>query len=80
MSGNDMRYAAARRDDGVRAVTKFTWRAGIAGVICSAIIGLAFGHHADTQTAQQRQQGGILVPNQPPAPGHGVGQVTSGAT
>ena len=35
-------------------------------MICSAIIGLAFGHHADTQTAQERQQG-ILVPNQPPA-------------
>ena len=79
MSGDDMRYAAARRDDGVRTVTKFTWRAGVAGVICSAIIGLAFGHHADTQTAQERQQG-ILVPNQPPAAGHGGGQVTSGAT
>ena len=79
MSGYDMRHAAARRDDGVRTVTKFTWRAGIAGVICSAIIGLAFGHHADTQTAQERQQG-ILVPNQPPGPGHGGGQVTSGAT
>jgi hypothetical protein len=79
MSGYDWRYAAARRDDGVRTVTRFTWRAGVAGVLCSAIIGLAFGHHADTQTAHQPQQG-ILVPNQPPGPGHGAGQVTSGAT
>jgi len=79
MSGYDVRDAAARRDEGVRTVTKFTWRAGVAGVICSALLGLAFGHHADTQTAQQRQQG-ILVPSQPPGPGHGAGQVTSGAT
>jgi hypothetical protein len=79
MSGYDMRYAAARRDRGVRTVTKFTWRASVAGVLCSAVIGLAFGHHADTQTARQRPSG-ILVPNQPPATGPGSGQVTSGAS
>ena len=79
MSGNDRRDAAARRDEGVRTVTKYTWRAGVIGVICSAVIGLGFAHHADTQTAQERQQG-ILVPNHPPGPGHGAGQVTSGAT
>jgi hypothetical protein len=79
MSGVDMRYAAARRDQGVRTVSKFTWRAGVAGVICSAIIGLAFGHHADSATAQQGQPG-IQVPNQAPAPVHGAGQVTSGAS
>jgi hypothetical protein len=78
MSGYDWRYAAARRDDGVRTVTRFTWRAGVAGVLCSAVIGLAFGHHANTQTA--RQQHGIVVPNQPPGPGHGAGQVASGAS
>jgi hypothetical protein len=80
MSGYDRRDAAARRDEGVRTVTKYTWRAGVIGLICSAFIGLAFAHHADAQTAQQRQPGGILVPSQPPGPGHGGGQVTSGAT
>lgn len=79
MSGYDRRDAAARRDEGVRTVTKYTWRAGVIGVICSAVIGLAFAHHAETQTTQQHHQG-ILVPNQPPGPGHGAGQVTSGAT
>jgi hypothetical protein len=81
MSSDDTHYAATRRDQGVRTVSKFTWRAGVAGLICSGIIGLAFGHHADSQTAQPGQQG-IVVPNQPPAPvqGGGAPQVTSGAS
>ena len=46
MPGDDLRSAAARRDDGVRKVRTLTWRAGAAGVICSAVIALALGHHA----------------------------------
>jgi hypothetical protein len=82
MLGNDMRSAVARRNDGVRQVSRLTWRAGAVGVICSAIIAVAFGHHADAQAAQpgHHQQGGIVVPNQPPAPVKGAGQVTSGAS
>jgi hypothetical protein len=85
MLGDDMRSVAARRDDGIRKVRRLSWRAGAAGVICSALIAAAFGHHADVQTAQQgrpqhNQQGSILVPNQPPAPAQGAGQVTSGAS
>ena len=77
-----MRSAVTRRDEGVRRVSRVTWRAGAIGVVCSALIAVAFGHHADAQAAQtgQHRQGGILVPNQPPAPVKGAGQVTSGAS
>lgn len=78
MLGDNMRSAAARRDDGVRKVARLTWRAGVAGVICSAVIAVAFGHHANAEVS--RGQGGIVVPNQPPAPLKGAGQVTSGAS
>jgi hypothetical protein len=83
MAGEQVRSAAARRDDGVRAVSRITWRAGAAGVICSAVIAVAFGHHADAGTARPRPaatSGTILVPGQPPAPAPGAGQVTSGAS
>jgi hypothetical protein len=83
MLGNDdLRSAVTRRDDGVRRIRRLTWRAGAVGLICSALIAVAFGHHADAQAARpgQHQQGGIVVPNQPPAPVKGAGQVTSGAS
>jgi hypothetical protein len=57
----DVRFAAAARDDGLRKISKYTWRAGAAGVVCSALIALAFGHHA----AAQASNGG----GQRPAPG-----------
>lgn len=79
MPGYDKRSAAARRDDGVRVVTRYTWRAGIAGAICAAVIGFAFGNHANA-TAKHSHRGTILVPSQPPAPATGSGQVTSGAS
>jgi hypothetical protein len=55
-------------------------------VVCSALIAVAFGHHA--AAAQQPKtgsgghpgQGTIVIPAQPPAPGQGAGQVTSGAS
>jgi hypothetical protein len=82
------RYAVAERDGGVRRIRKVTWRAGAAGVICSAVMVVAFGHHAavtpastSTRTGTQRgPQGTILVPAQPPASSQGTGQVTSGAS
>jgi hypothetical protein len=82
MLGDDMRAAVARRDEGVRKISRLTWRAGVVGVICSAVIAVAFGHHADAQTARpgHDRQGTILIPNQPPAPASGGGQVTSGAS
>jgi hypothetical protein len=80
MPGNDMRGAAARRDDGIRKISRLTWRAGAAGVICSGLIAIALGHHPQAAAARPAGQGTILVPNQPPAPARGAGQVTSGAS
>jgi hypothetical protein len=52
MRRDDVRFAAAARDDGLRKISKLTWRAGAAGVLCSAAIAVAFGHHvATTQPA-----------------------------
>jgi hypothetical protein len=96
MRRDDVRFAAAARDDGIHKISKFTWRAGAAGVVCSALIAAAFGHHVATQSStgsnsgsqhsttgnngSGSNQGGITVPSQPPGPASGGGQVTSGAT
>jgi len=49
MRRDDVRFAAAARDDGLRKISKYTWRAGAAGVVCSALLAVAFGHHVATQ-------------------------------
>ena len=75
--------AAAARDDGLSRISRLTWRAGAAGVACSALIAVAFGHHgaaAHSKTSGNPGQGTIVVPAQPPAPAGGAGQVTSGAS
>src|ERR1022692_1758359 len=77
--------AVNARDDGLRKVTRLTWRAGAAGGVCSALIAAAFGHgatssHATTRTGTQQGQGTILIPAQPPAAVPGAGQVNSGAS
>jgi hypothetical protein len=82
--------AVNARDDGLRKVTRLTWRAGAAGLVCSALIAAAFGHgaasspvtgpHAATRTGSQQGQGTILIPAQPPAAAPGSGQVNSGAS
>jgi hypothetical protein len=80
------RSAAAARDDGLRRITRLTWRAGAAGVVCSALIAAAFGHDvaagdATTRGGTSHQgRGAILIPAQPPAPAQGSGQVNSGAS
>lgn len=75
------RSAAAVRDDGLRRVSRLTWRAGAAGVIFSAVIAAAFGHSIKSSSpAPSRPGQGILIPAQPPAAGSGSGQVTSGAS
>jgi hypothetical protein len=81
MPPDDLRSAAARRDEGVRKVRSLTWRAGAAGVICSAVIAVAFGHHAAAAAAKPgAPPGTIAVPNQPPTPGPGADHVTSGGS
>jgi hypothetical protein len=83
----NVRYAVVARDDGIRKIGKFTWRAGAAAALCSAAMALAFGHHAAASTTSgggrsngSSSGGSIQVPAQPPAPGQGGGQVTSGAS
>jgi hypothetical protein len=54
-------------------------------VVCSALIAVAFGHHAAAQQPKTGNggtpgQGTIVIPAQPPAPAPGAGQVTSGAS
>jgi hypothetical protein len=81
MRRDDIGSAAAARERGLRTIRKITWGTGVAGVICSALIAAAFGHHAAAaQPRRSGQQGSILVPAQPPAPSQGAGQVTSGAS
>jgi hypothetical protein len=76
----DERYAVVARDDGLRKIGKITWRAGAVAAICSALIALAFGHHSQAASANSGSPGSIQVPSQPPGPGQGGGQVTSGAS
>jgi hypothetical protein len=84
MRRDETAFAAAARDAGIRRISKFTWRAGAVGVVCSALIAAALGHHAAAQQPRTGNgnagPGTIVIPAQPPAPAQGAGQVTSGAS
>jgi hypothetical protein len=70
MRRDDVRFAAAARDDGIHKISKFTWRAGAAGVVCSALIAVAFGHHVATTAPGT---GGSTRSQQPTAGNNGGG-------
>jgi hypothetical protein len=76
----DRLLAARERDEGVRKVSRITWGAGLAGVVCSALIGVALTHHAEASTGHGQHSAKIVIPGQPPQPAKGSGQVTSGAS
>jgi hypothetical protein len=80
MRRDDVAYAVAARDDGLRKVTRLTWRAGAVGIVCSALIAVAFGHNVSRTAPRPPAPGTIVIPAQPPAPAQGAGQVTSGAS
>jgi hypothetical protein len=92
MPEHDARAAARDRDSGLRKISRLTWRAGAAGAVFSAVIGIALTHHGEaaasthaqpgsTQApARQQQPGSIQIPAQPPQSSSGGGQVTSGAS
>ena len=86
MRRDEVRFAAAARDDGIRKVVKVSWLAGLGGILGSFVIALAFGVHAHAQSAGSGTGGGsgsggsISVPAQPPASGQGPGQVRSGGS
>ncbi len=46
MLQRDPRAAARDRDLGLRKIGRWTWRAGLLGAVCSAVMALAFGYHA----------------------------------
>lgn len=70
MRRDDVRFAAAARDDGIHKISKLTWRAGAAGVVCSALIAVAFGHHV---AATQPGTGGSTRSQQSTAGKNGSG-------
>ncbi|MGH3300707.1 MAG: hypothetical protein ACRDOK_03305 [Streptosporangiaceae bacterium] len=93
MRQQDPRAAARDRDVGLRKIGRLTWRAGLAGAVCSAVMALAFGHHAadatssggspggsSSSTTHNRDGGSIVIPGQPPQPASGPSHVTSGGT
>jgi len=80
MRRDEVSYAVAVRDDGLRKVTRLTWRVGAVGIVCSALIAVAFGHNVQHTAPHPAAPGTILIPAQPPAPAQGAGQVTSGAS
>ena len=83
MAQNDPRLAARDRDLGMRRIGQITWRALLAGVAAATVLAVALGHHAAAGAAATKHRdtpGGIVIPAQPPKPGPGSGQVTSGAS
>jgi hypothetical protein len=83
MRRDDVRFAAAARDDGIRKVSKYTWRAGAAGVAFSALIAVAFGHHVATPSgsgSSGRTQQSTAGNGQPSAGSGGSSGTQGGST
>ena len=80
MRPRDVRFAAAARDDGIHKISKFTWRAGAAGVVCSAVIAVAFGHHVATSQSGTQNNGGSSQTQQPASGSNGSGSSNGGSS
>ncbi len=74
MRRNSAGTAAAALDEGLRRVTRLTWRAAAFGY------GVASQHAAGGDGTTRHGRGTILIRAQPPAPASGSGQATSGAS
>ena len=57
MGRDDVRFAVAAREDGLRRVRRLTFRLGAAGVVGSAAIALAFSHLPGSATASSQPGG-----------------------
>lgn len=57
MRHDDVRFAVAAREDGLRRVRRLTLRIGAAGVACSAVIAVAFSHLSGSAAASGRASG-----------------------
>ena len=64
----DRLLAARERDEGIRKVSRITWRAGLTGVVCSALIGVALTHHAEAGAGHGQQSGRSSFPVSPRSP------------
>jgi hypothetical protein len=58
MGREDVRFAVAAREDGLRRVRRLTFRIGAAGVVGSAAIALAFSHLSGSAAASSSGTGG----------------------
>jgi uncharacterized membrane protein len=57
MGRDDVRFAVAAREDGLRRVRRLTFRIGAAGVVGSAAIALAFSHLPGSAAASSQSGG-----------------------
>ena len=57
MRRDDVRFAVAAREDGLRRVRRLTFRIGAAAVACSAAIAVAFSHLSGTAAASGQVTG-----------------------
>jgi len=57
MGRDDVRFAVAAREDGLRRVRRLTFRIGAAGVVGSAAIALAFSHLPGSAAASSQARG-----------------------
>jgi hypothetical protein len=57
MGRDDVRFAVAAREDGLRRVRRLTFRLGAAGVVGSAAIALAFSHLPGSAAASSQSGG-----------------------
>jgi hypothetical protein len=57
MGRDDVRFAVAAREDGLRRVRRLTFRLGAAGVVGSAAIALAFSHLPGSAAASSQSSG-----------------------
>ena len=57
MRRDDVRFAVAAREDGLRRVRRLTFRIGAAGVACSAVIAVAFSHLSGSAAASGQASG-----------------------
>jgi hypothetical protein len=77
MRRDDVHFAVAAREDGLRRVRRLTFRIGAAGVVCSAAIAVAFSHLSGSAAASgQGSTSGTAGSGQ--AAGSGTGGAGSG--
>ena len=65
MGRDDVRFAVAAREDGLRRVRRLTFRIGAAGVVGSAAIALAFSHLPGSAAASSQSGGSQPRGSQP---------------